>query len=83
MFSLTVFQATGKRLPPIFLSLMRKGTIDVALMLWFNRTVGVNGVAWATPVAEYISLVVSAAMMVRYLKRLSKSIIEKETRQMP
>ena len=83
-FSLTVFQATGKRLPPIFLSLMRKGTIDVALMLWLNQAVGVNGVAWATPAAEYISLVVSTAMMVRYLKRISKSpITEQKARSLP
>lgn len=71
-FALVIFQATGKKTPPIFLSLIRKGTIDVALMFIFDRAFGIGGVAWATPVAEYVSFAVSTALVVPYLKKLCK-----------
>ena len=43
-FAITVFQATGKRAQPIFLSLVRKGTTDVLLMPLFYHLIGINGV---------------------------------------
>ncbi len=69
-YNLTIFQATGKRLPPILLSLLRKGTIDVALMMLLNRLFGVSGVAWATPIAESITFLTGACFVVPYLKKL-------------
>ena len=66
-FALTVFQATGKKRQPIILSVLRKGTVDVPFMLLFNHIFGIRGVAWATPVAEIISLLVAAVMVVPYI----------------
>lgn len=70
-FALTVFQATGKKRQPVILSMLRKGTVDVPFMLLFNHLFGIRGVAWATPVAEVISLIVAAIMVVPYIKRLA------------
>lgn len=72
-FVLTVFQATGKKIQPIILSMLRKGAADVPFMFLFNARFGINGAAWATPVAEVISVIVAAAMVIPYLKRLAKS----------
>ena len=71
-FALTVFQATGKNRQPIVLSMLRKGTVDVPFMLLFNYFFGIRGVAWATPVAEIISLMVAAAMVVPYIRKLAR-----------
>ena len=71
-FALTVFQATGKKRQPIVLSMLRKGTVDVPFMLLFNYFFGIRGVAWATPVAEIISLMVAAAMVVPYIRKLAR-----------
>jgi Na+-driven multidrug efflux pump len=69
-FVITVFQATGKKIQPIILSLLRKGTVDVPLMFLFDHLVGISGIAWATPVADMAALVVSAALGIPYLKKL-------------
>lgn len=69
-FVITVFQATGKKIQPIILSLLRKGSLDVLLMLLFNSLFGLSGVAWATPAADSIALLVSTALIVPYIKKL-------------
>lgn len=70
-FALTVFQATGQKRQPILLSMLRKGTIDVPFMCLFSHIFGINGVAWATPVAEITSLIVSATLVIPYIRKLS------------
>ncbi len=50
-----MFQATGKRIPPIILSLLRKGIIDIPLMILFNSIWGVDGIAVAIPVSDFIA----------------------------
>ncbi|HCW80507.1 MAG TPA: hypothetical protein DG942_05320 [Ruminococcaceae bacterium] len=69
-FIITVFQATGKKIQPIVLSLLRKGIVDVPLMFLFNRLMGINGIAWATPAADVIALIVSGTVAIPYLKKL-------------
>lgn len=71
-FSLTVFQATGKKKQPILLSMLRKGTVDVPFMILFQHLFGISGVAWATPVAEVISLLVAAWLVVPYIRQLKQ-----------
>lgn len=71
-FALTVFQATGKKVQPLILSLLRKGTLDVPFMFGFNNLFGISGVAWATPLAETISVVVALVLVVPYILKLSK-----------
>lgn len=56
---ITVFQATGKKLQPLILSLLRKGGLDIPLMLLFRQTVVIRGIAWATPLADAMALIVS------------------------
>ena len=70
-FVITLFQATGKRIPPIILSLLRKGSLDVAFMIALNRVIGINGIAWATPFADWLALLISIALIVPCLKQLN------------
>jgi len=67
---IAVFQATGKKAQPLFLSLLRKGGLDVPLMFWFSTLLGVTGIAWATPLADLIALGIAAALFVPYFKKL-------------
>lgn len=69
--SITIFQATGKKLQPLVLSLLRKGELDIPLMLLFNSLAGISGIAWATPLADALALTVSAALIIPYFKKLS------------
>ena len=55
---------------PLCLSLLRKGNLDVVFILILNGAVGVSGIAWATPFADWIAFVISVALIVPQLKRL-------------
>ena len=59
---ITVFQAIGKKVQPLFQSLLRKGSLDIVFMLLLNKSMGVSGIAWATPFADWIAFVISAVV---------------------
>ncbi len=67
---ITVFQAIGKKIQPLCLSLLRKGSLDVAFMLILNGIAGVKGIAWATPFADWIAFVISVTLIVPQLRQL-------------
>ena len=69
---ITVFQAIGKKVQPLFLSLLRKGSLDIVFMLLLNGSMGVSGIAWATPFADWIAFVISMALVIPCLRRLNK-----------
>ena len=69
---ITVFQAVGKKIQPLFLSLLRKGSLDIVFMLLLNRSMGVSGIAWATPFADWIAFVISLALVIPCLRKLSR-----------
>lgn len=69
---ITVFQATGARIRPLILSFLRKGTLDVPLMILFNKVYGIDRIAWATPIADQIALVIALLLFVPYLKKISR-----------
>ena len=67
---ITVFQAIGKKVQPLCLSLLRKGSLDVEFMLILKHAVGVSGIAWATPIADWIAFVISVALIEPQLRQL-------------
>ena len=67
---ITIFQAIGWKIQPFLLSLLRKGSLDVVFMLILNGAVGVSGIAWATPFADWIAFVISVALIVPQLRQL-------------
>ena len=64
----TVFQASGRRISSFLLSILRKGCMDIPLMLLFKTLMGMYGIVWATPCAEIGSLLV-AAVLIRLMIR--------------
>ncbi len=71
--AITVFQAIGKKIQPLFLSLLRKGSLDVVFMLLLNKAIGISGIAWATPIADWIAFVISTSLIIPYLKKLEEN----------
>ena len=59
---ITIFQAIGKKVQPLFLSLLRKGSLDIIFMAVLNRRMGISGIAWATPFADWIAFACSIAL---------------------
>ena len=68
---ITVFQATGQKLQPTILSLLRKGGLDVPFMFLMNALLGVGGVAWATPIADLLAMLIALALFLPYWRGLS------------
>ena len=73
---ITVFQAIGKKVQPLFLSLLRKGSLDIVFMLLLNQSMGVSGIAWATPFADWIAFVISAVLILPCLLKLRKETVK-------
>lgn len=68
---ITVFQAIGKKVQPLFLSLLRKGSLDILFMLLLNNVMGISGIAWATPLADWIAFVISLALIIPCIRKLN------------
>ena len=68
---ITVFQAIGKKVQPLLLSLLRKGSLDILFMLLFNNVMGISGIAWATPFADWVAFVISLALLIPCVRKLN------------
>lgn len=71
MLAITAFQSVGKKVQPTILSLMRKGGLDIPFMFLLNGLLGVNGIAWATPIADVCAMIVAVIVLVPFWKMLS------------
>ena len=70
MVIITMFQAAGKKVSPLILSILRKGGVDIPAMILLNRVIGVNGIAWATPVADTVSMLVAILCFIPFRKEI-------------
>lgn len=70
MIVITLFQSVGKKIQPLILSLLRKGGLDIPAMFLMNAWVGVNGIAWATPIADFTAMMVAISLFIPFWKRL-------------
>ncbi len=69
---ITVFQATKQKVQPLLLSLLRKGSLDIPFMIALNRFIGIKGIAWATPLADWLALIVSLILFLPYMCKIKK-----------
>ena len=67
---ITIFQATGQKVQPTILSVVKRGVVDVILMYIMNRLMGVNGIPWATFIADYIAMTVAIILFIPYWKKI-------------
>lgn len=74
MIIITLFQSVGKKVQPLFLSLLRKGCLDIPAMLLMNRWVGINGIAWATPTADFTAMLIAVCLFVPFWKGLESEL---------
>jgi len=71
---ISVFQGLGQKTKPMILSLLRKGGLDIPFMYLMNHLGGVNGIPWATPIADCLSMAVAVWMFAPCWKELSKAL---------
>lgn len=75
---ITYFQALGQKKNPLIISLLRKGTTDVLFMFLLNGIVGLNGILWATPIADVVAVIVSFVLLRGYIKKVKNLPLKKE-----
>ena len=70
MLAITVFQSVGKKVQPAILSLLRKGGLDIPFMFLLNALAGVEGIVWATPIADFGAMLVALMLFVPFWRTL-------------
>ncbi len=68
---ITILQAVGEKAKPIFVSFLRKGTIDVILMIVLSNVIGIRGIAWATPLADWLALLIGIIVFIPVIKKIN------------
>lgn len=76
MIIITIFQSVGKKVQPMFLSLLRKGGLDVPMMILMNHLTGINGITWATPMADLGAMLIVIIFFIPFWKMQKGSVIE-------
>ena len=74
MIIITMFQSVGKKAAPLVLSLLRKGGLDIPAMFVMDRLVGVNGIAWATPIADFLAMLAAICVFIPFWKNLKREL---------
>ncbi len=68
------FQGMGKGFQSLLLSVGRQGLIYIPMLIIMNRLVGLDGIIWAQPTADFACVIMSAIMYII----INKSINDKE-----
>ena len=76
MIVITLFQSVGQKVQPLILSILRKGGLDIPFMFLMNHLIGVNGIAWATPIADGAAMVIAIFMFISFWKKLRSEFKE-------
>lgn len=70
LLTISVFQAMERKVPPIIISTLRKGVLDIPLMFLLNHFFQITGLVWAIPLADLGALIIAAAMFIPFMKRM-------------
>ncbi len=76
LLTISVFQAVGKKVPPIIISTLRKGVLDIPLMFALNHFFQINGLVWAIPLADLGALVIAISIFIPFLKKLRNESVD-------
>lgn len=74
MIIITLFQSVGRKIQPLILSFLRKGSLDIPAMFLMNAWIGVNGIAWATPIADVIAMLAAVCMFIPFWKGVKSQL---------
>ena len=66
------FQAMGKALPSLILSLSRQGLVFFPVLILANRLIGLKGVVYSQPIADFVAIFMALGMFLVINKGLNK-----------
>lgn len=65
-------QAMGAAIPALIINISRQGLIYIPMLYLLNAFVGINGLVWAQPIADIMSIILVSALATVNLKWLMK-----------
>ncbi|MEI0495848.1 MATE family efflux transporter [Brachyspira intermedia] len=76
---ISTFQALGKALPSLILSVCRQGIAFVPAIYFGTKFFGINGIIWSQPIADVVSILLSGGMYIYiYTTTKKKNMLENE-----
>lgn len=69
---MSTFQALGKAIPSLFLSLSRQGIAFIPTIIIGTKLFGINGIVWAQPIADIVSVILATAMYIYIYRKMKK-----------
>lgn len=79
--TIAVFQSMGHKVQPLILSVLRKGGLDIPLMFIMNRLAGLDGIIWATPMADLTAMIVAMIFMKAFRKEIKMKITDADEKK--
>ncbi len=67
------FTSTKKMKQSMILSLARQGLFHIPLILLFPMWLGIDGVLYVGPIADFLTFMLSIILIMRYFKELNES----------
>lgn len=65
---INVLQGMGKALPSLILTICRQGLVFIPLVFLLNQILGLDGVIYAQPAADFVSIVLSSLLCMKILR---------------
>lgn len=75
---MSTFQALGKSIPSLVLSLSRQGIAFIPTILIGTKLFGINGIIWAQPIADIVSVSLATVMYIYIYKKMKRKALEEE-----
>lgn len=66
------FQGMGKGIQSLILAASRQGLVYLPLIIIMDKLVGVEGIIWAQPTADFVCVAISLIMLSSVMKKLKK-----------
>ncbi|MEI0517947.1 MATE family efflux transporter [Brachyspira murdochii] len=79
---MSTFQALGKSIPSLILSLSRQGIAFVPTILIGTKFFGINGIIWSQPIADIVSVALAAVMYIYIYRKMKRKALEEENNNM-
>lgn len=76
---MSTMQAAGKSLLAMILSLSRQGIMFIPTIFILDSAFGFEGLIWAQPIADMITLVVAGVIITGFYKSLSQDLVAIDT----
>ena len=70
------FQGMGKGIQSLILAVGRQGLVYLPVLIVMDKAVGLEGLIWAQPTADFVCIVVSIMMFAVTMKKLKKQHIK-------